>query len=133
MKLCAAPLLIASVLVATPAAATQAEPRQATAAEPLPLRVLWVGTAGTPRARAHLEFLQRHFAAATAVGRDAFTGPGDADVVLLDWRQSDVDIMKMAAVESPLGRREEWNTPLVLLGSAGLLLAGPWELIGSYG
>jgi hypothetical protein len=53
--------------------------------------------------------------------------------VLLDWSQSDVDLAKMAELESPLGPREKWNTPTVLLGSAGLLLAAPWELIGSYG
>lgn len=131
--LCSTPLFVASTLVSALGAATQAEPRPARADDRLPLHVTYVGNADTPRARAHLDFLRRHFAGATAVPRGSFTGPGDADVVLLDWSQSDVDIMKMAAIESPLGRREDWKTPLVLLGSAGLLLATPWELIGSYG
>ena len=118
--------LVLSALALCPALAAQ-DPK------PLPLRVLYMGNAGTPRAQAYLDFLRKHFEDATALPRAGFAGPGAADVVLLDWSQSDVDLAKMAAITSPLGPRDQWRTPLVLLGSAGLLLAGPWELIGSYG
>jgi hypothetical protein len=33
----------------------------------------------------------------------------------------------------PLGPRESWKRPTVLLGSAGLLITGSWETNGSYG
>lgn len=107
----------------------------ASAQEPkrLPLRVMYVGNVGTPRAASYLAFLREHVDEAISVAREGFAGPGAAMVVLLDWSQSDVDLDKMGAIESPLGPRDSWNTPTVLLGSAGLLLAGPWELIGSYG
>jgi hypothetical protein len=101
--------------------------------QPLPLRVLYLGNEGSPRAQSYLAFLREHFSEARAAARDAGADPGHADVVLLDWAQSDVDLQAMASIRSPLGPRQAWATPTVLLGSAGLLLAGPWELIGSYG
>ena len=53
--------------------------------------------------------------------------------MLLDWSQGDVDLMQRKTLKSPLGPRDNWSTPTVLLGSAGLLIAGPWQTNGSYG
>jgi hypothetical protein len=36
-------------------------------------------------------------------------------------------------VTSPLGKLEGWSRPTVLLGSAGLFMAGQWQLIGGAG
>ena len=36
-------------------------------------------------------------------------------------------------LKSPLGERSRWNTPTVLLGSAGHLLAAPWKVFGGSG
>lgn len=101
----------------------------------LPLSVLYLGDVDKDRAQAFVEFLSRHFTYAEAIHRDlfAFEDAEDFDVVLLDWSQSEVDLMAMDKIESPLGAREEWTKPLVLLDSAGLLMAGPWELQGSWG
>ncbi|HUG93853.1 MAG TPA: hypothetical protein VML55_23695, partial [Planctomycetaceae bacterium] len=95
-------------------------------------KVLYLGNAGTPRAAQFVEFLSARFERVTAVDRDQFDPQtaGDADVVLLDWSQRDTD---SAAAVSPLGPRASWSKPTVLLGSAGHLLAGPWEVIGGAG
>ena len=101
----------------------------------LPLNVLYVGDTERNRAHAFAGFLSEHFQGSEAIHRDLFE-PADAedfDVVLLDWSQTEVDLMAMDELESPLGSREEWTKPLVLLDSAGLLMAGPWELQGSWG
>ena len=39
----------------------------------------------------------------------------------------------MRKLKSPLGRRDEWEKPTVLLGSAGLHLAVAWKLKGGSG
>ena len=82
-----------------------------------------------------IDFLAEHFASARAVDRDAFepSDLGDADVVLLDWSQMDVNMMDRGALASPLGARGDWSTPTVLLGSAGLLTAKAWQINSSYG
>ena len=103
------------------------------AAEPrLPLNVLYVGNADTPRAAQFVEFLESQFERVEAVDRGKFdpADARDADVVLLDWSQRDTEVEDTV---SPLGPRESWSKPTVLLGSAGLLLAGPWEIIGGAG
>ncbi len=99
------------------------------------LSLIFVGNAGTPRVIAFEELLAGHFAEVRIVGRDAFdpATARDADVVLLDWSQRDVDLRNMAGLKSPLGDRKQWSTPTVLLGSAGLLIAGPWRTNGAYG
>ncbi len=105
------------------------------ASPPIDLKVLYVGNVDTPRAQAYEAFLKEHFAAATAVDRGAFD-PGmaaDFDVVLLDWSQVDANVVERAELKSPLGPRESWNTPTVMLGSAGLLITAPWRTNGSYG
>lgn len=104
------------------------------AAEPLkyPRQVLFVGNEGTPRTEAFIELLKKHFAEVSVADRKDFdpaTAAG-TDVVLLDWSQQDT--MPPRSV-SPLGSREDWSKPTVLLGSAGHLLAGPWQVIGGSG
>ena len=54
----------------------------------------------------------------------------DTDVVLLDWSQSEDSVEK---ANSPFGKLEDWSKPTVLLGSAGLFMAGQWQLIGGAG
>ena len=95
-----------------------------------PLRVLYVGQ----RAEEFVPFLKIHFATVQAIERDGFQ-PKQAngfDVVLLDWPQSGT--MRGAWLDgSPLGKREDWHKPTVLLGSAGLNLAVAWKLDGGSG
>ena len=53
-----------------------------------------------------------------ARSRESFQ-PRDAarfDVVLFDWPQGE-ETREMRKLKSPLGTREEWNKPTVLLGS----------------
>ena len=95
---------------------------------PLPRRRPAVEVRQYARDLAH-ELAREHPQLVVAVMRKDLRG----GKVLLDWSQSDVDLAKMAEITSPLGPRDQWTKPTVLLGSAGLLLAGPWELIGSYG
>ena len=100
---------------------------------PLPLRVLYVGTSGRARANDYADFLKKHFAHAASADRAAFdpAAAQDADVVILDWSQSDGGLK--AATTCPLGKFEAWSKPTVLLGSAGLLVAAQWSLIGGAG
>jgi hypothetical protein len=99
---------------------------------PLPLRVLYVGNSKSPRAGHFARFLNKHFVKATVVDREAFQAQAarDTDVVIFDWSQSDGDLGKASI---PLGRLEDWSKPTVLLNSAGLLVAGHWQLIGGAG
>lgn len=68
---------------------------------------------------------------------DAFLG---SDVVLLDWDQKTLDDgtadnwgEQAARFPIPLGRRETWSTPTVLLGSAGLMVGHAWRVGGDRG
>lgn len=54
------------------------------------------------------------------------------DVVLLEWPQS-AETREMRKLASPLGARENWTKPTVLLGSAGLNLAVAWQMKGGIG
>ena len=105
--------------------------RTAVAADPLPLRVLYVGN-DRDRAADYESLLKKHFARVTVARRDGFdpAAARDADVVLLDWSQSEGPVDKAV---SPFGKLEEWARPTVLLGSAGLFMAGQWQLIGGAG
>jgi hypothetical protein len=98
----------------------------------LPQRLLFVGeTAHADRAREFTDFLSRHFARVDATTHEALTPAqsAGADVVLLDWHQGgDGDRTK-----SPLGERDAWSKPLVLLGSAGLNTAIAWNVLGGVG
>jgi hypothetical protein len=95
------------------------------------LKVLYIGS---ERPEQFVPFLEKHVAKVESRKRSAFV-PADAaafDVVLLDWPQSE-ETREMRKLKSPLGKREEWNKPTVLLGSAGLNLAVSWKLKGGSG
>ncbi len=58
---------------------------------------------------------------------------------MLDWPQQD-GISKWllagdrtVAPRCPLGVREDWTKPIVMVGSAGLNVAWAWDVKGSYG
>ena len=127
--------MIRHTLLAAGLSLVAAGAAQAQEAGPQDLNLLYLGNAGTPRAAAFETFLTDRFTSVRVADRDTFDPAtvGDADVVLLDWSQRDVFIMKMDEITSPLGPREMWTTPTVLLGSAGLLIAGPWQTNGAYG
>jgi hypothetical protein len=98
----------------------------------LDLRVLYVGNADTPRGKDYADFLRRHCKSVDVANREGFdpARARPADVVLLDWSQSDP---RTKPTKSPLGKREAWDKPTVLLGSAGHLLAAAWEVRGGSG
>ncbi len=94
------------------------------------LKVLYVGNR---RAEEYVELLRGKVAQAESKERKQFA-PADADsfdVVMLDWPQGEIDWngrVDLDRLGSPLGAREKWNKPTVLLGSAGLNLAMAWQL-----
>ncbi len=97
---------------------------------PISLRVLYVGHR-TP------EFepcLKAHFVKVESTPLESFQprSAKDFDVVLLDWPQSLINRQQRVDT-SPLGKREEWAMPTVLLGSAGLNLAVAWKIKGGFG
>src|SRR5579862_10005982 len=99
-------------------------------AAPLTQHVLYIGH----RSNSFEPFLKKHFAKVESVPRENFkpAQAKDFDVVLLDWPQSGA--MRGAWLDgAPLGKREEWTKPTVLLGSAGLNLAVAWKLKGGSG
>ena len=98
----------------------------------IPLRVLYLARSDPERSKSFRELFEQHFQTAAVVRREEFV-PSQAsefDVVVLDWSQSERASGQYA---SPLGDLENWSTPTVLLGSAGLLIAGPWNVIGGAG
>ena len=97
---------------------------------PISLRVLYVGHR-TPEFE---HCLKAHFAKVESTRREGFKPQyaNDFDVVVLDWPQSDLARLERVGV-SPLGKREEWSKPTVLLGSAGLNLAVVWKVEGGSG
>jgi len=103
----------------------------ADAADLKDLKVLYVGK---ERTADYVKFLTGKVAAVTARTRAEFqpTEARDFDVVLFDWPQGD-ETRDMRKLGSPLGPREQWSRPTVLLGSAGLNLAVAWKLKGGSG
>jgi hypothetical protein len=108
----------------------------------VPLSVTYVGKPDGERGRDYLAFLQSRFAHARATDRDGLdrAAIAAAVVVVLDWSQSDANgggplafPYPERALKSPLGRRDDWDRPTVLLGSAGHLLAACWEVHGGSG
>jgi len=103
----------------------------ASAAELADLKILYVGT---ERATDYVDFLTGEVSRIEATSRAAFR-PSHAtgfDVVLFDWPQSS-ETRDMRKLSAPLGARDEWNKPTVLLASAGLNLAVAWKLKGGSG
>ncbi len=101
------------------------------AVEKLPIRVLYLGE-DPQRLDDFKKFFQSHFVSATGMSHGDFevANAKEFDVVVLDWSQSEAT--PRTAV-SPLGEREQWSTPTVMLNSAGLLMAGVWEIAGGSG
>jgi len=103
--------------------------------EKLPLKVLYVGNIDTPRGREYVALLEGAFRNCKGADRKGFDPKTAAefDAVLLDWSQQDQSFQDLPRVVSPLGERDAWTKPTVLLGSAGLLLAKKWQLSGTWG
>jgi len=101
----------------------------ATSQDVLNLSVLYLGSPGSDRASAFEAFLTKHFKTVRVADRTSWdrAAADDVDVVVLDWPQ------KIPPTERPLGERETWTTPTVLLGSAGLNLAVVWDVRGGSG
>jgi hypothetical protein len=95
------------------------------------LSVLYVGS---ERSNEFVPFLKHNLARAETRSRQDFKMPDAAsfDVVLLDWPQTGKP-EDFPPKFSPLGKREDWTKPTVLLGSAGLNLAVVWKLKGGSG
>jgi hypothetical protein len=94
------------------------------------LKLLYIGDR---RGDEYVAFLKPNVAQIDVKTREAFR-PEDAgpyDVVLLDWPQEGMN--NFPPKTSPLGDREAWGKPTVLLGSAGLKLAVVWKLKGGSG
>lgn len=118
-------LLPFAVLVATALGAQDAP-------QLLPLEITVLGD-DDRRAEDFASFLRQHFAEVKVErhGVDRKTLAG-RDVVVLDWKQS-VDELQKGTLRCPLGEREAWTTPVVLIGSAGLMLACCWDVLGGFG
>lgn len=99
------------------------------------LKVLYVGDRDSARARHFQGFLKHNLGRIDVVSRDGFrkSDADEFDVVLLDWPQNDSAQNDRKSGRSPLGDRDEWEKPTVLLGSAGLNLAVVWKVRGGSG
>lgn len=95
------------------------------------LKLLYIGP---ERSSDFVEFLRPKVAQIEARPRKDFKASEASgfDVVLLDWPQSGGN-GDFPPTTSPLGTREAWNRPTVLLGSAGLNLAVVWQMKGGIG
>jgi hypothetical protein len=98
------------------------------------LNILYVGDTGTPRAKQFEGFLRMNVGHVEVTSRNGFkpAAAADADVVLLDWPQSN-SAREERSGRAPLGDRASWAKPTVLLGSAGLNLAVAWKARGGSG
>lgn len=102
-------------------------------AEKVPLGILYLGRQhDEKRTESFVEFLSTKFIRCTAAKREEFDAQmlQGIDVVLLDWSQQE---RVSSDYDCPIGHLEKWQTPTVLLGSAGLIIAGPWSVIGGAG
>jgi hypothetical protein len=102
------------------------------AAELHKLKALYVGDLRTPRAAEFAGLLKTNLGGFETASISAFKPEQAAqfDVVLLDWPQSG-ELRERK--RGPLGDRETWTKPTVLLGSAGLNLAVVWKVRGGSG
>jgi hypothetical protein len=102
------------------------------------LKVLYIGDRGSPREQSFTSFLTQYVARVDSTNRKEFDPAMAAgyDVVMLDWPQDPTLIVREnwgAYVVSPLGPREKWGKPTVLLGSAGLNVGISWQVRGGIG
>jgi hypothetical protein len=98
------------------------------------LKVLYLGNATSARAADFKAFLSTNVARVDVAWRATFDPvlASQFDVVLLDWPQSESK-GQFPPKKSPLGERNAWTKPMVLLGSAGLHLAIVWDVKGGFG
>ena len=96
--------------------------------------MLYVGNATSARAADFNAFLSTNVAQVQVAARNGFdpAKAGPFDVVLLDWSQSE-SRGQFPPKKSPLGERDAWTKPTVLLGSAGLHMAIVWDVKGGFG
>lgn len=94
-----------------------------------PLAVAFIGAEDSARTDSFIEFLDESFGDSRFIPRDAVTSQAleGIDVVVLDWQQSD------PSDHNPLGERDDWTLPTVLIGSAGLNVAKTWHVRGGSG
>jgi hypothetical protein len=104
------------------------------AAELKDLKVLYVGNTASARAADFKAFLGTNVAKVAVANRVGFDPAlaSQFDVVLLDWPQPE-NRNEFPPKKSPLGPRETWVKPTVLLGSAGLHVAIVWDVKGGFG
>lgn len=127
-----------SLFALMPQGGTQAQESRPVHAQ---LRVAFVGTPDSARTKDFAEFLGRKFAKVDVVPRERCKPEllAAADVVVLDWPQDEGVNKWMNEKEKdkehtcPLGPRESWTKPTVLIGSAGLNLACAWAVKGGFG
>src|SRR5688572_7385917 len=102
------------------------------------LKVLYLADTNSQRVQRtqHFEGFLRENVAQVKIMPSTVFKQSDAegfDVVLLDWPQSNTARDERKKGSSPLGERSTWAKPTVLLGSAGLNLAGAWKVRGGSG
>ena len=105
---------------------------QATAVERIPFDVLYLARDGDEvRNSAFVQLFRARFRSCIVKQREDFKAEylEGIEVVVLDWSQGE----RSGQAISPVGPLEEWSTPTVLLGSAGLLMAEAWQIIGDAG
>ena len=98
------------------------------------LSVLYIGDAGTPRADNFSSFIRTNVNKFESAARKGFDPAKAAtfDVVVLDWPQGGGEGFRENP-NAPIGPREKWQKPTVLVGSAGLNLAVVWKVRGGSG
>jgi hypothetical protein len=106
--------------VATPLPATQ------------PLRVLYAGDLGTPRADDFLNFLEQHFAEVEKTSVDGFDGKdaGGFDTVILDYGGLRIVNNRIVVPELRIG--DDYDRPTLTLGATGALISGRLNLKTGY-
>jgi hypothetical protein len=104
------------------------------------LRLAFVGNAGSERQKDFSRFLEQQYGNVQVVDRKTCDPKAlqDADVVLLDWSQQEDGVIawmqdSKLKKHCPLGERDAWHKPTVLLGDAGLNVAAVWDVVGGYG
>jgi hypothetical protein len=96
------------------------------------LKALYIGDAGSRRSQEFEAFLKLNLAKVAVANRRGFqpSQAAEFDVVLLDWPQPAGEGWEKRC---PLGDREAWTKPTVLLGSATLHVAVRWKGKGGAG
>jgi hypothetical protein len=104
------------------------------AAELRDLKVLYVGNATSARAADFKAFLSTNVAQVTVASRASFDPAlaNQFDVVVMDWPPTDPK-GEFPPKWTPLGKRNAWTKPTVLVGRAGMYLAYVWDIKGAFG